>query len=70
MVNNVIMNTPPWISFWAKNVYPLHTPYEEQPEALAKVDPDSGMACDFNKIIHEIQILNSTAPRGSSMVKP
>ena len=36
---------------------------------FAKRDPDSGMACDFNNIIHEIQILNSTAPRGSSKVE-
>ena len=50
------MNTPPWMSSWEEDAYPLHTPYEEQPEALAEVDPDSGIACGFNKIIHGVPV--------------
>ena len=49
VVNNVAMNTPPWMSSWAEDVYPHHTPYEEQPEAHCEERLGSGTAWAFNR---------------------
>ena len=49
VVNNVTMNTPPWMSSWAEDVYPLHIPCEEQPEAHCEGRLGSGIAWAFNR---------------------